>query len=314
MKPVSIVYRLIQQRSRLVAMCAFVYLAAAAPAIAQSGPEATEAGAVTPVIQEHDDAVLRPAEPDFVVVNLPTTLRLPRFRGNFRITHRFAGNLRNGTFGQQASNLFGIDQGAIIGFEYRFAVARYVQAAFYRSSLDKTIQLYGKYDAVQQRRSVPVSLSPVVSIEGTDNFQEKYAPAAGVVMSRQFGTRIAGYVTPMWAHNTAASLEAIDRDHDGSASAESTNPSHVNRNTTYIGLGGRVRIGSSAYVAGEVAIRARGYAPDQHGYGVSIEKRVGAHMFSMTFTNTFATTFAQLARGGGANSLFLGFNLGRKFF
>jgi hypothetical protein len=47
---------------------------------------------------------------------------------------------------------------------------------------------------------------------------------------------------------------------------------------------------------------------------VSIEKRVGAHMFSMTFTNTFATTFAQLARGGGANSLFLGFNLGRKFF
>lgn len=295
-------------------MCAVVYLAAAAPAIAQSGPEATEAGAVTSVVQEDDDAVLRPAEPDFVVVNLPTTLRLPRFRGNFRITHRFAGNLRNGTLGQQASNLFGIDQGAIIGFEYRFAVARYVQAAFYRSSFDKTIQLYGKYDAVQQQRSVPVSLSPVVSVEGTDNFQEKYAPAAGVVMSRQFGTRIAGYVTPMWAHNTAASLEAIDRDHDGRAYAESSDARHVNRNTTYIGLGGRVRLGSSAYVAGEVAIRARGYAPDQHGYGVSIEKRVGAHMFSMTFTNTFATTFAQLARGGGANSLFLGFNLGRKFF
>jgi hypothetical protein len=295
-------------------MCAFVYLAATAPAIAQSGPEATQADAVTPVVQEDDDAVLRPAEPDFVVVNLPTTLRLPRFRGNFRITHRFAGNLRNGTLGQQASNLFGIDQGAIIGFEYRFAVARYVQAALYRSSLDKTIQLYGKYDAVQQRRSVPVSLSPVVSIEGTDNFQAKYAPAAGVVISRQFGIRIAGYVTPMWARNTAASLEAIDHDHDGSASAESSNPSPVNRNTTSIGLGGRLRLGSSAYVAGEVAIRVRGYAPDQHGYGVSIEKRVGAHMFSMTFTNTFATTFAQLARGGGANSLFLGFNLGRKFF
>jgi hypothetical protein len=47
---------------------------------------------------------------------------------------------------------------------------------------------------------------------------------------------------------------------------------------------------------------------------VSIEKRVGAHMFSLTFTNTFATTWAQLARGGAANSLFLGFNLGRKFF
>jgi hypothetical protein len=312
-KPVSILYPLVQQRSRLVAMCALVYLAAVAPAIAQSVPEATEAGAVTPVVDEDDDAVLRPAEPDFVVVNLPTTLRLPRFRSNFRITHRFAGNLRNGTLGQQASNLFGIDQGAIIGFEYRFAVARYVEAAFYRSSFDKTIQLHGKYDAVQQRGSMPVSLSPLVSIEGTDNFQEKYAPAAGVVISRQFGTRIAGYVTPMWVHNTAASLEVIDHDHDGAAYTESSDL-HVNRNTTYIGLGGRVRLGSSTYIAGEIAIRVRGYAPDQHGYGVSIEKRVGAHMFSMTFTNTFATTFAQLARGGGANSLFLGFNLGRKFF
>ena len=309
---VSLVYRLVQPRSRLAAMCVLVHLAAAAPAIAQSGPEATEAAPAATAVQEDDDAVLRPAEPDFVVVNLPTTLRLPRFRGNFRITHRFAGNLRNGSLSQQAGNLFGIDQGAIIGFEYRFAVASHVQAAFYRSSFDKAIQLYGKYDVVQQRRSMPVSLSPVVSIEGTDNFQEKYAPAAGVVISRQFGTRIAGYVTPMWAHNTAASLEAIGHDHDGHS--ESSGPSHVNRNTTYVGLGGRVRLGSSTYVAGEVAVRARGYSPDQPGYGVSIEKRVGAHMFSMTLTNTFATTFAQLARGGAANSLFLGFNLGRKFF
>jgi len=52
-----------------------------------------------------------------------------------------------------------------------------VQAAFYRSSFDKTIQLHGKYDAAQQRRSMPVSISTLVSIEGTDNFQEKYAPA-----------------------------------------------------------------------------------------------------------------------------------------
>jgi len=67
-------------------------------------------------------------------------------------------------------------------------------------------------------------------------------------------------------------------------------------------------------VAGEVVVRADGYAPDKPAYGVSVEKRVGAHMFSLTFTNTFATTFAQLARGGAANTLYLGFNLGRKFF
>ena len=291
----SIASRFIRQRrSRVAAAWVFATLAAAVPAAAQSAPEATAAAPAASIVREDDAAVLNLAEPDFVVINLPTTLRLPRFRSNFRLTHRFAGNLRNGTFGQQASNLFGLDQGAIIGFEYRFAVATDVQAAFYRSSFDKTIQLYGKYDAVRQRRLMPVSISPVLSIEGTDNFQEKYAPAVGAAISRRVGTRLAGYVTPMWVH--------------------SSGPSPGHRDTTYVGIGGRVRLGSSTYVAGEIAARVQGYAPGEPGYGVSLEKRVGAHMFSLTFTNTFATTFGQLARGGAANSLFLGFNLGRKFF
>ena len=253
--------------------------------------------------QDDDDAVLTPAEPDVVVVNLPTTLRLPAFKGNFRLTHRFAGNLRTGTFGQQAGNLFGIDQGAIIGFEYRIGLPKGVQAGFYRSSFDKTIQLHGKYDAVRQRRASPVSISALVSIEGTDNFQEKYAPAIGAVVSRRFGTRAAAYVTPVWVHNSAASLAAIAHGHDeGPAYAVE----REYRDTTYVGAGGRLRVMGSAYVAGE--------APDETAYGVSVEKRVGSHMFSLTFTNTFGTTFAQVARGGAANTLFLGFNLGRKFF
>jgi hypothetical protein len=49
--------------------------------------------------------------------------------------------------------------------------------------------LYGKYDALQQRRSMPVSISALVSIEGTNNFKDKYAPAVGAAISRQFGTR-----------------------------------------------------------------------------------------------------------------------------
>jgi uncharacterized beta barrel domain-containing protein DUF5777 len=261
---------------------------------------------------QDDDAALTPAEPDVVVVNLPTTLRLPAFKGNFRLTHRFAGNLRAGTFGQQAGNLFGVDQGAIIGFEYRMGLPKGVQAGFYRSSFDKTIQLHGKYDAVRQRRATPVSISALVSIEGTDNFQEKYAPAVGVVVSRRFGTRAAAYLTPVWVHNSAASLDAIGHSH-GEEPAYAVE-SHEHRDTTYVGTGGRLRLVGSAYVTGEVAFRANGYAPDEPAYGVSLEKRVGAHMFSLTFTNTFGTTFAQVARGGAANTLFLGFNLGRKFF
>jgi hypothetical protein len=81
-----------------------------------------------------------------------------------------------------------------------------------------------------------------------------------------------------------------------------------------MGLGGRVLLMSTVTVVGEMIPRMSGYRPDEQAYGFGIEKRVGGHVFSLTFTNTFATTFAQLARGGKANTLYLGFNLSRKFY
>src|SRR5262245_50784074 len=97
-----------------------------------------------------DDPRPRPVDPDYRVINLPTAVRMPLHKSNFQLTHRFGGNLRRGDFGYQASNLFGLDQGAMVGFEYRFAIARRAQAAVYRTTLDKTFQFYGKYDAVSQ--------------------------------------------------------------------------------------------------------------------------------------------------------------------
>jgi hypothetical protein len=170
-----------------------------------------------------------------------------------------------------------------------------VQAAVYRTAIDKTFQFYGKYDAVRQGDSMPVSLSALVSWEGADNFQERYSPAVGLVVSRMAGDRLAVYATPVWVHNTAALL-AIDRD------------------TFFVGLGGRVRVRSTVYVVGEVAPRVAGFSPDQPAYGFGVETRAGGHLFQLNVNNGQGTTFGQLARGGLPNSLFLGFNLARKFF
>ena len=246
--------------------------------------------------QDDDDAKLRPAEPDFTLVNLPTTLPLPVHGGNFRLTHRFAGNLRDRSFSENASNLFGLDQGAVVGFEYRFGIMKHLEAAAYRTSFDKTIQLYAKYDAMHAGDKLPFGISALASIEGTDNFQERYAPSLGATLSYVApGDRLAAYVVPMWVHNTAAVL-------------------NVDRDTFYVGVGGRLRFLSSAYLVAEVTPRAAGYAPQSAEYGFGIEKRVGGHFFSLTFTNTFASTWGQLARGGSDDTLYLGFNLARKFF
>src|SRR5712671_3288859 len=43
-----------------------------------------------PATTDDDDTTIKPAEPDFTLVSLPTSLRLPQFKGAFRVTHRFA--------------------------------------------------------------------------------------------------------------------------------------------------------------------------------------------------------------------------------
>ena len=265
----------------------------AQPSAGTSQNEPTSQSDVAPA--DDDDSVPVLAEPDFRVLNLPSTLRLPRYGSNFQLTHRFNGNLRRGSLGGNAGNLFGLDQGAAVGFEYRFGIARHLQAAVYRTAIDKVFQFYTKYDAVRQGDSLPVSLSALVSVEGSDNFQERYSPALGLVVSRMAGDRLAVYATPIWVHNTAALLN-IDRD------------------TFFVGIGGRVRVSSTVYVVAEVAPRASGYSPDKPAYGFGVEKRAGGHLFQINFNNGQGTTFGQLARGGFPNSLYLGFNLARKFF
>ena len=242
-----------------------------------------------------DDAAVRPLEPDFTLVNLPTTLPLPVHGGSFHLTHRFNGNLRNGDFGANASNLFGLDEGATIGFEYRFGLARHLEAVAYRTALNRTLQLSGKYDAFHQTATMPFGFSAIVSVEGVNNFRDQYASALGASISHHVFDRVQLYVVPVWVHNSAASTG-------------------VTRDTAFVGVGGLVRVLSTVYLAGEVSPRVAGFVIGDAEYGFSVEKRIGGHTFALTFTNSQATTFAQLSRGGFPDSLFLGFNLSRKFF
>jgi hypothetical protein len=247
---------------------------------------------------DDDDATIRPMEPDFNLINLPTTLPLPVRGGNFHLTHRFNENLRGVTFGQAASDLFGLDTGATIDLEFRYGVMKHLEAIVSRTNVDRTIQLSSKYDAFHQSASRPLGLSAIVSVEGGNNFKRDYEPALGAVVSRTIAAAAALYVSPIWVHNTLTGTGVTTK-----------------TNTFYVGLGARVRIVPSVFVVGEVSPRAGGsYTPGDSEFAFSLEKRVGGHVFALTFANTSATTYGQIARGGNPQSLYLGFNLSRKFF
>jgi hypothetical protein len=267
----------------------------AARVYAQPPAESAAPAVQAPASSDDDDEKLRPLEPDFSLINLPTTLPLPVHKGNFHLTHRFNENLRNDSFGTQASNLFGLDEGATIQLEYRFGVMKHLEAIVSRTNVSRDIQFSAKYDAFHESASHPIGLSGIVAVEGLDNFRENYSPAVGVVVSRSLGTVAEVYASPIWAHNTFPGTGVM-------------------LNTFYLGLGTRIRIVPSVFVVVEGSPRLSGYTPGDAEFAFALEKRVGAHVFSLTFANTSATTYGQIARGGNPESLYLGFNLARKFF
>ena len=280
----------------VVLTLAAVVVAAAEQAPAEP-PAATPSAAAATTVQEDDpDRDVNRAQPDFTLVGLPTTLRLARHKGAFRITHRFARPLGQGDFSDLVEDFFGFDSGAQIGFEYRFGLFRATQLAVHRTS-NRTIQFLLQRQVVGQDEDFPLSIDAIAATEGTDNFTDSYSPALGVLVSREISDRAAVYAEPIWINNSNADPSEL-----------------VDDNSSFVlGLGTRVRLTSTVYGVFEYTPRLAGFEPGEHQFALAVEKRLGGHSFQINFGNGFGTTFAQMARGG-FDEWFIGFNISRKFY
>lgn len=247
-----------------------------------------------------DDRDVDPVEPDFAVITLPTTLRLPRHALAFRITHRFARGLGEGDFGDLAADFFGFDGGAQIGLELRFSPFQGNQLGIYRTS-DRTINFFAQQEVVRQD-GWPLGLAVQGSIEGLDNFSETYSPRVALVASRRLGEWAAVYVVPAWIGNVRPESD----------------PGEGDDASLVLGLGARLRLGEAYAIVGEYHPRIAGYKGHPNGAALAtfaIERRVGGHAFQINVSNDLGTTPAQVARGRtGADDWFIGFNISRKFY
>lgn len=234
-------------------------------------------------------------QPDFTLAALPTTLRMPRGKWAFRVTHRFTRSLSEGDFGDQLSNLFGLDGGSQVGLELRYGLVPGTQIGIHRTS-DRAIQLFGQHNFTNERDGGPFGFDAIATLEGDDNLSEHVQSALGVIVSKSLGRRAVVYAEPMVVLN---------------ASPFDTGDEH----TGMIGLGARMRVTRSMYVMAEVTPRVAGYTPSSNQISFAVESRAGGHLFQIGVSNGFGTTLGQLARGGvDYDQWYLGFNLSRKFF
>jgi Membrane bound beta barrel domain (DUF5777) len=283
----------------IITLTLLALLAARPEARAQQSGDPTPAPGTTsqesqPPVSER---AVDPAQPDFTLIALPTTLRMPKFASAFRVTHRFTRSLGTGDFSDLLGDAFGVDGGAQVGLEYRFGIMSGTQIGIHRTS-ERTIEFFLQQQLIRQGGRAPVSIDAIGTVEGTDNFRDSYSPAIGAVVSRSFGRHGAVYAQPIWINNSNVFPSEV-----------------VDENDTFIvGLGARVRIRPTVYLVGEAAPRS-GYTPDKTYMSFAVEKRWGGHSFQVNFSNGFGTTLAQVARGGADyDTWFLGFNISRKFF
>lgn len=273
--------------------------AAKKPAGATAGapaPAAPDSATSTDAQEDDPDRDINRAQPDFTLVGLPTTLRLPAHKSAFRITHRFGRPLGAGDFSDLVEDFFGFDSGANIGFEYRYGLLKATQLAVHRTN-NRTIQFLLQREVKGQTASFPIGISAFGSVEGTNNFKDSYSPALGILLSREVTDRAAIYVEPFWVNNANPLPEDVVDDNDA----------------LLVGLGARLRLTAGVYGVFEITPRINGYDPGDHQVAFGLEKRAGGHSFQLNIGNGFGTTFAQIARGGN-NDWYIGFNLSRKFY
>ena len=292
-----------------VFLLAAAFLTFASPVFAQATGADPQAAVPDPLVPGPP----LPAEVDLNLINLPTTLSLQRHRGYFRLTHRFARDLRRGTFSDLASSLFSLDDGAVIGLEYRYAITGNIHAGATRSMLSKTIQTFVRWDGVRQSDTRPVSVSAMASYEGLNNLRDNHQPGVAVTISRTMGDRIALYATPAFVQNTRAVDTISGHDHDHGLEDVEIDE-HAHHDSTWLaGLGTRLRFSRTGYLVAEFTPRVAGYDPNRGVWGLGLEKRTGGHTLQLNITNSFGTTLGQLARGGSTHDVYLGFNITRKF-
>ncbi|HUF24174.1 MAG TPA: DUF5777 family beta-barrel protein [Vicinamibacterales bacterium] len=290
------------------ALAALLCLSLAAPALAQDPPPPPRPDSPPPVVVEEidpgePDLPFVPSEPDFTLVSLPTSLRLPAGRWGFRVAHRFTRALGQGSLGDLASDFFGFDSSAIVGLEVRYGLRPGLQLALLRTS-DRTMQFLGQLSVLQQDDARPFGLDAIAAIQGLDNFTEDYTTTLGLITSRRLADRGAIYAQPMFVIDPLP--ESVVPTPESGGPADSA---------FMVGLGARLRLGPSTYVVGEFVPRLSGPDVGNDHLSFALERRKGGHSFQINFSNSFATTLGQVARSyGSSGEWHIGFNITRKFY
>ncbi|MCI0490963.1 MAG: DUF5777 family beta-barrel protein [Blastocatellia bacterium] len=306
--------------------------------LADDKPTTTE----PPVMATAQTEQRRAPEPyDYRLVNVPTPKRVPRHSLNVHFTHRFTSpiNQDETTFGQQLETLFGLDSFAVSSLGFSFGITDRLYANVYRSpicrpGLCKTIELGLGYHLLDEAGRSPLALSAYASIEGNNNFREEFTYNIQAMLARSVTRYVNVFFSPAVHINSNGQGRFNPRSDDFFPNEPLADEFELGQHTGSFGFGVNARIRPTASITFEYTPRVgfkmgraepvfdqgtgsivgfRNLSEPEIGFG--IEKRLGRHSFSLTFSNTQATTTSRYNSSNlvlPPSKLIIGFNLFRR--
>ena len=280
-----------------------------------------------------------PREPfDYRLVNVPTPKRVLRGSLNLYFTHRFTQPLR--PLSQSDEDLLGLDSFAVSSLGVFYGVTDRLYVSAYRSpicqaGLCKTIEFGVGYHLLDEHGRSPVALSTYASVEGDENFKRNYTYNLQLMMARSATKYVHLFFSPALHLNANGQRRFDPRPEDFFPAEPLANQFRQDKHGGSFGFGASARIRPTISLMFEYTPRvgfklARVvpvFAPgtgritefvneSEAGLGFGIEKDIGRHTFSLTFSNTQGTTTSRYNSSNlvlPPSRFIIGFNLYRRF-
>jgi Membrane bound beta barrel domain (DUF5777) len=274
---------------------------------------------------------------DYRLVNVPTPKKVPKGTWNMSFTHRFSQPIH--PFSESGRGLLGFDSFSVSSFGISYGITDKLYFNAYRSpicqkGICRTIELGFGYHVTDQNKKSPVALSVYGSVEGNDNFTEEYTYNLQTMISRHFGKRVYAFFSPAIHLNANGQHRFNPRPDDYFPPAEVANTFKLPTNGASFGMGTAVMITPTllgifeftprtGFKLGRVdpvfdadfnVVNFENISYPEIGFG--IQKNIGLHSFTITFSNTQTTT---TSRYNSSNILLkprnfvIGFNLFRRW-
>jgi len=274
---------------------------------------------------------------DYRIVNVPTPKKVPRGTWNLFFSHRFSQPIH--PLSESGKTLLGLDSFSVSSFGITYGITDKLYVSASRSplcqrGLCRTIEVGFGYNWLAQDKDSPFALTTYASVEGNDNFTEEYTYNLQAMMSARLGKRVYLFFSPAVHLNSNGQHRFNPRPDQFFPPATVANSFKLPTNGASFGFGTSVLITHDIVALFDFAPRIGfklgqvnpifdnnfnviGFKNEsQPSIGFGIQKNIGKHSFTLTFSNTQTSTTSRYNSSNlvlKPRRLTIGFNLSRRF-